>query len=282
MAFKKLQIQYLYCIICNFNLLNAINLQYNDIWTIIEEFKIDNPYVVMNSNYKNVKFLKQLCMSGHYTNIYSNINDIRVTKHIDQNLIIFSYGLQNFANEIEPILSNKKITVVVIPDKIDNLFNTLNVQINQQVYFYETSTQQMYEKYIINQINVQKNLGKIQSNTFIWEDKINHNWIKRRQNFHGLTLKAMVEFSGYELQANKKYIENAPYYPNNDTYLINGYIYGLINDVFETLETQLNFTTLLYKRNKNWGWGDMKIQPNGTLHGTAIVGKKWKKILKVL
>ena len=32
--------------------------------------------------------------------------------------------------------------------------------------------------------------------------------------------------------------------------IVNGYTYGLFQDVLEELETQLNFTTLLYKNKK--------------------------------
>ena len=79
----------------------------------------------------------------------------------------------------------------------------------------------------------------------------------------------MVEFTGSMVGADPDYVNKAPYFPNNQTYLVNGYTYGKYNDVLETLQSQLNFTTDLYKR-KETAWGYIYPQPNGTYIGTGI------------
>ena len=51
---------------------------------------------------------------------------------------------------------------------------------------------------------------------------------------------------------------------------VNGYTYGIFNDVLEALQSQLNFTSNLYKRKKT-AWGYIFPQPNGTLRGTGNI-----------
>ena len=54
---------------------------------------------------------------------------------------------------------------------------------------------------------------------------------------------------------------------------VNGYTYGIFNDVLEALQSQLNFTSNLYKRKKT-AWGYIFPQPNGTFRGTGSMHKK--------
>ena len=51
---------------------------------------------------------------------------------------------------------------------------------------------------------------------------------------------------------------------------VNGYTYGIFNDVLEALQSQLNFTSNLYKRKKT-AWGYIFPQPNGTFRGTGNI-----------
>ena len=52
-------------------------------------------------------------------------------------------------------------------------------------------------------------------------------------------------------------------------FVVNGYTYGLFQDVLEELESKLNFSTLLYK-NKKDEWGFVYPQSDGTFRGTGI------------
>ena len=54
---------------------------------------------------------------------------------------------------------------------------------------------------------------------------------------------------------------------------VNGYTYGIFNDVLEALQSQLNFTSNLYKRKKT-AWGYIFPQPNGTFTGTGNMHTK--------
>ena len=86
------------------------------------------------------------------------------------------------------------------------------VEINQPIFFYNQDTEEIFEKYNINNQMIKKKLGKIKQNAFEWIESVNSNFVKRRSNFHGLVLKGMVEFSGFDMNANSSYRTSAPYF----------------------------------------------------------------------
>ena len=109
------------------------------------------------------------------------------------------------------------------------------------------------------------------NNKFVWENDINPDFVTRRSNFHGLILKAMIEVSGTNMALNENYITEAKFYSNNDTYSVNGYTYGVLNDVLQILQSELNFSTQLYKR-KDGQWGYIYNQSDGSFKGTGMIG----------
>ena len=60
-------------------------------------------------------------------------------------------------------------------------------------------------------------------------------------------------------------------FSENETYLVNGYTSGIFQDVLDVLESQLNFSTLLYKRKTTY-WGSFYHHLNGTVYGTGMMG----------
>ena len=158
----------------------------------------------------------------------------------------------------------------------EELLNNIAKQttIDQKVFlFKKDSRQEIFEAYTINDFSVKTKLGGIDllTNKFEWQRNINPDFIKRRSDFHGIVLKAMVEFSGLDMNADSSYLVNAPYFHNNESYLVNGFIYGLFNDILEILQDELNFTTILYKR-KEPAWGYIYPQTNGSYIGTGAIG----------
>ena len=134
-------------------------------------------------------------------------------------------------------------------------------------------TQEVFESYQINNRNVNRKLGELQQTTksFQWEHGVSSDFIKRRSNFYGLVIKGMTEFEGMFMNARLSYLENALFFPNNQTYHINNFIYGVYHDILTIIERQLNFSTILYKRKKE-AWGYVYPQPNGSYVATGIVG----------
>ena len=74
-----------------------------------------------------------------------------------------------------------------IPTKKTNKIN-----VNQQIYFL-TLSQDVYEKYTINQQIIIERLGYFVNDTYFDITGIeNNSFLRRRQNFHGLTIPAFT------------------------------------------------------------------------------------------
>ena len=86
----------------------------------------------------------------------------------------------------------------------------------------------------------------------------------------------MVAFDGGLMNARKSFKKDAPYYSSNETFKVNNYTYGVYQDMLQILESQLNFSTELYKR-KDEVYGYVYAQPNGSYSATGVVGDVFLK-----
>ena len=146
-------------------------------------------------------------------------------------------------------LQYSKDFLLVIYQDDGLLVGNEEINIDQQIYFLTTSLD-LYEKYTINNQLIQQKLGHFVDGMYIPEELIEQNFLKRRQNFHGLKLIALA------LERNLKIDNrtNAPYFPSNETYDVTGLVQGSFFDIWRTLQTNLNFTTKIYSRmNDNYG-----------------------------
>ena len=251
------------------------NDEQSELQIILEEFEFDNPYIVKSTNFVVVKHLKAFFKNNQLVGMCKRIHEIpNSTEEIIQKVLVYVNENEPKIEDIQQILKKHDHIelILMLPDnKFSEIYDTLVVEIDQPVYFYKISTHEIFEKYVINNKDVRRKLGSIsKKKQFLWENDVNPNLILRRANFHGLRLKAMVEFSGSSLGADPAYVDKVPYFSNNRTFLVNGYTYGKFNDVLETLQSQLNFTCDLYKR-KETAWGYIYPQPNGTYKGTVLL-----------
>ena len=249
--------------------------EFNKLSVILEEFKIQHPQVVFGPGFRTTKFLRSYIKELNAKIItISEEHMVTTPQGYCNNLIFIDVGVE--IEKYKKILQKlKTLTVVVIWSNVqfDKLFDLVKLEINQEIYFFKWSTNEIFETYVINGKLIKRKLGFMDPKTleFIWEIGQNPDFFERRSNFHGITLRGMVEFRGLNLNADPKYLQNAPFYPNNQTYLVNGYTYGLMYDILEQLQNKFNFTTLLYKKKKE-AWGYVYPQPNGSYIATGMVG----------
>ena len=118
-------------------------------------------------------------------------------------------------NEVKNVLSILKRTSFVIAkhDTFNKILSSSNLKIHQPIYFYKEDTQEVYEKYNINDRKIIKKLGQVTENGFEWMKSVTSNIIKRRSDFHGLILKGMTEFVGTDMRADDSYLTSSPYFP---------------------------------------------------------------------
>ena len=236
---------------------------------IMKEFDIDHPYVITNPNYQSVKLIRILFQNGNFVKLQtSNFNALDVNQKVSKSILIFG----NIREELITELKSQMPLILILQDhEFDKIYHTTKIEIDQAVYFFKISTFEMFETYTINNVKVKQKLGHIdkKTNEFLWENYVNTNFVKRRSNFHGLSFNVVCEFLGNSMNADPRYVEEAPYFPNNETYLVNGFTYGIFDDVFKIMEYTLNFSSVKYKR-KEEDWGNMYTQPDGSVKGTGI------------
>ena len=155
---------------------------------------------------------------------------------------------------------SKKFLLIISQD--DGLFDrNKDINIDQQIYFL-TPSLDLYEKYTINNQLIQQKLGHFVGDTYIPEESIEQNFLKRRHNFHGSKLIAVTLSDYHYIKIDNH--KNAPYFSSNETYDVTGLVQGSIFDIWTILQNNLNFTTKIYSRmDKKWG---VPIQhPNGSI-----------------
>ena len=254
---------------------NSQLLEHQNIITIIKEFNLNNPYLIGSIDNK-LELFKFLSKKGQFLNIHSRITQLSANEEITRNSIVF---LKYQANMQLSFPKNPYWSWLLISNdmKFEELLNTVAIEtdINQKVFILKATSYEIYEAYKINDVIVKTKLGDIDliSNDFKWQQDVNPDFVKRRSNFHGIVLNGMVGFwIGLDMfAADSSYKEKAPYFQNNETYLVNGFADGLIHDILMTLQDKLNFTTMLYIRKKDTSGGFIHCK-NGTCEGTGLIG----------
>ena len=150
---------------------------------------------------------------------------------------------------------------LLVISQSDDLFDqNEETKIDQEIY-YLTASLDLYEKYTVNNIKIKQKLGHFVDGMYIKEKLIEQNFLKRRQNFHGCKLIATINETGKVKVENLK---NAPYFSSNETYDVTGLVKGSYFDIWTTLQHNLNFTTVIYRR-KVVKWGVPVQHPNGSI-----------------
>ena len=246
------------------------------IWKIMEEFNLKNPYLIRHTSWKDIKFVKKMFAKGQTGLVCRDMSNV-VIKEKSAPVLFFASSEQDEEEIVETInnLGQINLPTIIISsgEKLSKVYETSKFKIDHPVYFFEEENLEIFESYVVNKQKIKRKLGYInpKTNNFIWNEYLNSNFVKRRSNFHGIILKGMVEFTGVLMNADQSYLTNAKYFSNNDTYHMNGFTFGVFNDVLKNMERQLNFSTLLYKR-RDVSWGHIYSHANGSLYGTGIIG----------
>ena len=248
---------------------------------IIDGLKLKSPYyVVGNVDSQQRNLIKHHSMKSEFSMICKNVNDIpMVNKKQIQSIIQIAISTEDIAAILKPLLYFKFPTIVLlITDSLQkHNLKDLKILIHQQILFYFDDTRDLFEAYTINDSNIVRRLGFVSNESwFQWDKDVNPNFIQRRSNFQGVSLKAMTEFRGNLINANTSFLTDAPYFPENETYLLNGFTYGIYHDVLNVLQDHLNFSTRLFKR-KDGAWGMVYPQDDGTFRTVGFIGDLFLK-----
>ena len=252
----------------------------NSYLPIINGLNLINPYYVVETfDFQQRNIIKHHSKKSEPSMVCENANNIPViNKEKIQSIIQIANSVKDIATVLEPLLYFEFPTfILIITNSLQkNNLKTTKILIHQQILFYFENTQELFETYTINDSNIVRRLGIVKEDLFQWDKDVIPNFVRRRSNFQGLTLKVMVEFEGNSMNANSSYITNAPYFPENETYLLNGYTYGVFHDVLNVLQGHLNFSAQLFKR-KDGAWGMVYPQDDGTFKTVGFIGDLFLK-----
>ena len=221
---------------------------------LMSEFGIKNPLILNQISHQNAfKLTKELSDN----NLFGNSNNLDfMTKNMKQgehDIVIYVEESKDMMGYIkmflEGIINNK--AMIIFDNEISEDLKNLELNIGQEVYFYLEATLEVYECYTINGMKVKRKLGYFDDHdemSFKWMQGIDQNILKRRSDFFGTSLKAMVDESPEVVILQTNYTDIATYFPKNETYLVNDLVKGSFIDILEALQDRLNFTTNLYKR----------------------------------
>ena len=159
----------------------------NILTAIMDRFQVHHPIIFVN-NFLTVseqaKLFRDFSKYGVKIsfNCYENMD-------IHQSYVVFS-ELSDFKWEIQ---TNAPVLVISrIANEAD--LSILDLFVDQEIYFIDWTSFEMYEYYTINELKVSKFLGKFRLQNpveFLPAKDFNPLMIERRGNFHGLQLKGI-------------------------------------------------------------------------------------------
>ena len=248
------------------------SLQFEVIKALKRNFDLNQPFIISSSKIvKDKHILKTFSNHGEYVAFKKSCNEIPAMVKFKSNIFLIANNFQDIHAQLDCFKKNENKVFVLLGDPLFNMaLNHLKLEINQEIFLIKESTNEIFETYFINGIQIKNKLGTLSEEEIFWETKVQPFFQKRRANFHGLKLKAFTEISGNDIIIDSKFKDNAPYFETSQTFLVNGYVSGLHFDILRLMENSLNFTTQLFKpKDENWGF---VRNVNGTLQGTGMVG----------
>ena len=143
--------------------------------------------------------------------------------------------------------------------------NDLQIKINQDIIFVDVETRRVYENYAINDEVIKRQLGYF-NNLYKYVQKMKLSFEERRGNFHGYQIKAMTEHYPPYLSI---YLSSAKYDEKSQTFDVTNLVGGTFYHIFQELQTYLNFTYSLHKR-EDGKWGPTTVLANGSVIAAGI------------
>ena len=177
-------------------LLNKFQDSHHDHLSILQDSSLNNN--------KKISLIKSIYEESKYLTFFHFTDEKKLVKmknNKKSSLLIFvndNIIHHHSKNQIQQLISGLN-SVLFIFEKdsslkhFEELYNSLIIRIDQKVYFFKMTSKELFENYQINRIKIQRKLGQILPDTFLWESGIVQSFVKRRSNFHGLKLKGKLK-----------------------------------------------------------------------------------------
>ena len=243
-----------------------------DIQHVISGLSIKHPLILKEKSSLSINLTKGLSQNLQYSKL--NLpEDFKNKSYTFTTMLLARNSNETF--QLSKYIAKVKSLFIILAnaDAFELTMNNLNVEIDQKVFVVKIPSLEVFETYVINEHKIKRKLGRISADTsrLIWDPTVQKHFLKRRFDFHGKQLKVMTEEYKPTVALDTNYKNLAPYFPENETYLVNGFISGIHYDILIALQNQLNFTTRIYKR-KDGIWGFVQKHTNETYTASGMVG----------
>ena len=225
--------------------------------SVFDHFQLLDPIIQNNNNYLDIRqqadMFRLLSKIGHQTsfNILNNQSLSRTSLIIFTEIVDFKVDFGSPASSV---------LVITKLENVEHDLGNKNVSIDEEVYFLDVLTLNIYETYNVNDHQIIHELGHFEVNDledkvdFIANKKFPLSMIERRDDFQGVTFIGMTDLEGPWVIIPDDFEIKATFFPGNQTYDVTGIVSGVYIDILHSVEALLNFTTKLYlRKDRKWG-----------------------------
>ena len=239
--------------------------------SIMKNFNMKNVIMVNDGSLKTSHlFIKEVFEENQFSQTFNNVHDFSLKKRESfHDIVIYVTDIDDINDHLSLIIKSSLTLILIVKEPIENFIPS---PMDKKVFIVIESTKEVFENYFIKEAKIQTKLGRFLNGTlgFQWEQSVDRNFIVRRSNFHGQSLKIMTEAAGNDIIFPNNYRSHASYFQNNETYLVTNLTKGLYVDMLLMLQNHLNFTFELYNR-RDMGWGSVTPNLNGSFNATGMV-----------
>ena len=171
----------------------------NVLLSVFDHFQLFDPIIQNNNNYLNIRqqadMFRLLSKNGHQTtfNILNNQSLSRTSLIIFTEIVDFKVDFGSPASSV---------LVITKLENVEHDLGNKNISIDEEVYFLDEFTLNIFETYNVNDHQIIHDLGHFEVNDmddkvdFIANKKFPSSMIERRGDFQGVTFVGMTDLEG--------------------------------------------------------------------------------------
>ena len=137
---------------------------------LVKEFDFRHPIIYHSSKFMELQLLMELNSIGQYSGFWQS--------NLQRNSPVLVVVKENLSKELQfDIQKMKKALIILIDVKIETIMDKVDIKIDQEVYFFQVTSCEVYEQYEINDIRLKQRLGYLKNSfrsgvEFIWEENV--------------------------------------------------------------------------------------------------------------
>lgn len=154
---------------------NVVDNNLDYLWTLTEILNFNHPFIVDAKKYDLVEKIKQFSQMTKFLTLMNGGINNQTTLQCDT--VIF-LNKDNRELVLGLAMRNNKKTLIILQDhhKFEEISQSLEIELNKEVYIYEITSRNLFETYEVNNIKIEQLLGTILldgSNAFLWQENVN-------------------------------------------------------------------------------------------------------------